>query len=78
MPSGHIYQRSILGEKAQRRERIVNQEIGVIQVCLAPPQRNKGKKLTPITINIVYCIETKPLSEQDKIEWFLLINLNYG
>lgn len=47
----------------------MNQETIVAQVCLALPQRNKGKKLTPVTINIVYCIKTKPPSEQDRMEW---------
>ena len=75
LPSGNIYKRSILSERASRKERTVSQEIRVAQVCLAPPQRNKGKKLTPVTINIVHCIETNPPSEEDRIEWFLLTSI---
>lgn len=54
-----------------RAERTVKQEIRSYTVTLRPPKR-KEKKLTPITINVVHCLEINPPSDKEKLEWFLL------
>jgi len=70
---GKTYNRD-KSKRAKRKKRIVRQEIRVCTVKLCPPPR-KGKKLNPITINVIHCVEKSPPSEEDKVEWFLLTSL---
>lgn len=71
LPSGKIYDRRITHKRHLRKERLVLQEVRISTVYLNPPQR-KEKKLSPVRINVVHCVEINPPSDQDKIEWFLL------
>jgi len=76
LPSGKTYNRD-KSKRVKRKKRSVRQEIKVCTVKLCPPPR-KGKKLSPVSINVIHCIEIDPPSEEDKIEWFLLTSLPIG
>src|SRR5215204_5291736 len=73
LPVGKIYNRDA-GRRRPRTERLVRQEIRCSTVTLRPPHR-KGKKLEPITINVVHCKEKNAPTSEEKIEWFLLTSL---
>lgn len=73
LPKGRIYNRD-KSKRTARKERIVRQEIRACSIVLSPPKR-KGKKLSPITINVIHCAEIEPPNNEDKIEWFLLTSL---
>jgi len=67
---GKIYNRN-RSQRAPRKERQVRQEIRACTVYLKPPKR-KGKKLTPVAINVIHCKEINAPNNEDQLEWFLL------
>ena len=74
LPEGKIYQRKFSDERLPRQKRLVTQDIRACKVVLNPPPR-QNKKCSPVTINIVHCIESNPPSEEEKIEWYLLTSM---
>lgn len=72
LPAGKVFSRD--RERKTREVRTVKQEIRASSVYLNPTER-KGKKLTPVAINVVHCKEINPPSEEDCIEWFLLTSV---
>jgi Transposase DNA-binding/Transposase Tn5 dimerisation domain len=71
---GKVYKRIRPQKRKERKPRVVKQSIRACSVNLSPPKRTK-KKLSPITINIIYCVETAPPSSEDCIEWFLITSI---
>jgi hypothetical protein len=70
LPAGKIYNR-LQSKRKPRQSRIVKQEVRACTVHIKPSER-RGKKLNPVTINVVHCREIDPPSEEERIEWFLL------
>lgn len=70
LPSGKTYHRH-RSNRQPRQERRVQQVVRMQTVALKPPKR-QGKKLNPISIQVIHCEEINPPGEGDKIEWLLL------
>jgi len=73
LPAGKVYKRD-KSKRTERKRRTVRQEVRTCQVKLCPPKR-QGRRLDPITIQVIHCVEKDPPNDQDKVEWFLLTSL---
>lgn len=74
LPEGKIYKRCYSYQRTPRKSRIVTQQIKISTTELTPPKR-KGKKLSPIPVNIIHCEEITAGKKQEKIEWFLITSV---
>ena len=57
-----------------RKARVAKMEVHATTVTLKPPHR-KDRKLSPVTINVVLLLETKPPKGEVPIQWLLLTTL---
>jgi hypothetical protein len=74
LPSGKLYKRIMPQKRKERKTRVVKQYIKSCSVNLSPPKCTK-KKLSPIAINIIHCVEIAPPSSEDCIECFLITSI---
>jgi len=72
---GEVYERIMPQKRKDRKPRVVKQSIRACSVNLSPPKHTK-KKLLPIAINIIHCVEIAPPSSEDCIEWFLITSIS--
>jgi len=69
LSEGMIYARN--KKRTPRTPRPIQQEVRACSLILKAPSRS-GKKLEPIRINVIHCVEINAPNEEEKIEWFLL------
>jgi hypothetical protein len=62
------------GRRQTRKSRQAEVEVRAASVTLRPPQRN-GRKLPPVTLNVVMVREINPPADEEAVEWMLLTNL---